>query len=464
MPKTATNSRSTDRRGKPGYFAPGIPSRDRMKAIPSVKSPRDWFLSEQEHKAQRAGKHSDLRLFDGQTALSWALRKGLPAPGKSHLAIRQPDHDPAYMLFEGLLQGQYGRGSVRVNRTGAVRVRNTTPDKVNFAYLGQKNPQEFSLFRTPKYGPNHWLLKNRTPTVKSRPDIRTDKLKIKESPVADIGHYMGRQYALSSKIDGGQVTVNFGDKGVEVFSHQPSASGELINHTYIVGADKIRSTKALSGTQVRAEVYAMKGKKVLPLRVLGGLMNSAPEKALRKMKEEKITLHLAPLQVLKHKGRPVEARSYKQDQEILKTLVDRMPSNWRLPDIAYTKAKKEKMVKAIREGTHPLTEEGVVAWPINGPGGQPRKLPFRKHAQVYIREIYAMKRGGKPVGLAGGFQYSLTPRGKIVGKVGTGFSMALRKEMWESKNKMVGRKVVIESLGKHPSGAYRAPAFISFHL
>jgi hypothetical protein len=463
MPKAATSKRPAERR-KPGHFAPGIPNRESKKEIPSVKSPREWFLAEQEHRAQRAGKHSDLRLFDGQTALSWALRKGLPPPGKSHLAIRQPDHDPAYMLFEGPIRSQYGRGKVRLLRTGSVRVHNSSSDKINFASLGHKNPQEFSLFRTKKYGPDHWLLLNRTPTVKSRPDIRTDKLKIKESPVADIGHYMGREYALSSKIDGGQVTVNFGDKGVEVFSHAPNTKGELINHSYVTGSDKIKSPKSLAGTQVRAEVFAVKDKKVLPIQELGGLMNSAPDKALKRMEEEGITMHLAPLQVLKHKGKPTEAQSYKQHQAIIKTLMSRMPKNWRAPDVAYTRAAKEKMVKAIKEGTHPLTEEGTVAWPINGPGGQPRKLPFRKHGQVYIREVYAMKRGGKPVGLAGGFSYSLTPKGKIIGKVGTGFSMALRTEMWKEKGKMVGRKVIIESLGKYPSGAHRAASFISFHL
>jgi hypothetical protein len=448
---------------KPGHFAPGIPRRERKKAIPTVKKPRDWFLAEQEHRAHRAGKHSDLRLFDGQTALSWALRKGLPEPGKSHLAIRQPDHDPAYMMYEGLLQSQYGRGKVRLARTGSVRVRNASPNKINFASLGHKNPQEFTMVRTPKYGPDHWLLMNHTPTVKSRPEIRTDKLKPKESPVADIGHYMGRNYAFSSKIDGGQVTVNFGKKGVEVFSHKPSTTGQLVNHTYVTGADKAEVPKGLEGTQVRAEVYAMKGRKVLPIQELGSIMNSAPEKALRRMKEEGITLRLAPLQVLRHKGDPVEAFPFKDHQRVLKAIVKQMPANWRMPDVGYTKAKKEKMVQQIREKSHPLTEEGIVAWPTQA-AGQPIKLKFKDHAQVYIRELYAMQRGGKAVNMMGGFRYSLTPKGKIVGRVGTGFSMALRKEMWQEKERMVGRKVVIESMGKYPSGAHRAPSFISFHL
>ena len=462
MPKAATKKRPGEGHVKPGYFAPGIPSRERKKAIPSAKKPRDWFLAEQEHRARRAGKHSDLRLFDGQTALSWALRKGLPEPGQSHLAIRQPDHDPAYMMYEGLIKARYGQGRVKLKRSGAVRVRNSSPEKINFAYLGAKNPSEFTMVRTPKYGPDHWLLMNRTPTLKSRPDIRTDKLKLKESPVTDIGHYMGREYAFSSKIDGGQVTVNFG-KNVEVFSHMPSTSGQLINHSYVTGADKIKAPKSLDGTQVRAEVYAVKGGKVLPIQELGSLMNSAPEKALRRMREEGITLRLAPLQVLKHKGKPMEAHGYKKHQELLRSIVKAMPSNWKMPDVAYTKGKKEKMVQAIKSKVHPLTEEGVAAWPISA-GGSPVKLKFKKHSQVYLREVYAMQRGGKPVAMAGGFKYSLTPKGKIVGRVGTGFSMAMRKEMWEAQKKMTGRKVVIESMGKYPSGAHRAPSFISFHL
>lgn len=464
MPQAAPEQRPWERQEEPGYFAPGIPRRDRKKPIPTVQKPQDWFLAEQEHRALRAGKHSDFRLFDGQTALSWALRKGLPEPGESRLAIRQPDHDPAYMMYQGLLQSQYGRGRVRLARTGSVRVHESSPDKIRFASLGHKNPQEFVMVRTPKYGPDRWLLMNRTPTVESRPEISTEKLKPKESPVADIGHYMGRNYAFSSKIDGGQVTVNFGPKGVEVFSHMPSTTGQLINHTYVTGADRVEVPKGLEGTQAVAEVYAVKGSKVLPIQELGGLMNSAPEKALRRMEEEDITLRVAPLKVIKYKGQAVDAFPYKEHQKILREIVREMPANWRMPDVAFTKAKKELMVKAIKERTHPMTEEGVVAWPLGAAAGSPIKLKFKDHAQVYIREIYPMQQGGKTVDMAGGFRYSLTPKGKIVGRVGTGFSMALRKEMWEERKQMVGKKVVIESMGQYPSGAHRAPAFISFHL
>jgi len=201
MPKAVRISRSLEKRLQPGYFAPGIPDRDRMKVIPSSKSPQDWFMAEQEHVSTRAGKHSDLRLFDGQTALSWALRKGLPEPGKAHLAIRQPDHNPSYMLYEGLIRSGYGQGKVRVLRSGTVDVRNSSPDKISFLSLAHKNPQEFTMIHTPKYGPGHWLLTNRTPTAKSRLDVRVSKLKSKKSAVVDIGHYMGKEYALSSKID-----------------------------------------------------------------------------------------------------------------------------------------------------------------------------------------------------------------------------------------------------------------------
>jgi len=71
---------------------------------------------------------------------------------------------------------------------------------------------------------------------------------------------------------------------------------------------------------------------------------------------------------------------------------------------------------------------------------------------------------GKEMPLVGALKYSLTPKGNPVGKVGTGFTKTLRKEMWEEQGDLKGRKAVIESVGQFPSGAYRAPSFVSLHL
>jgi len=42
--------------------------------------------------------------------------------------------------------------------------------------------------------------------------------------------------------------------------------------------------------------------------------------------------------------------------------------------------------------------------------------------------------------------------------------MRIRKEMWEERKNLRGKKAIVSSLREYQSGAKRAPSFISFHL
>lgn len=445
-------------------FAPGLPVKGRTRRIPTVRRPRTWVFGDQKHKAERAGLHDDFRLSDGRTAFSWALRKGIPPPGKRHLAIRQSDHSPGYIHFEGPIKSRYGRGKVSLDRGGHARVLRAGPDEIRFALLDKKNPQEMLLTRAPKYGDDKWLLHNVTPTKKTRPDIPMSKPSYRAGKAGDLGRYLSDRYVLSSKIDGAQVTATFNGKA-EVYSHRPSsASGELLNHAYILGAENVKPPKSLHGTQVRAEVFGIKDGKVIHMKDLGGIMNSSPEKALEKMKRDGIRLYAAPFSVIRHKGKSMEGSPYLDHLKVLKKAVSRLPENWIMPDVAVTSAEKKRMIKTIQKGKHPLTREGFVAHLVGEHASTPEKVKFKDHKQVYITEVFPMRMAGKTVKMAGGFTYSLTPKGKTVGRVGTGLSMRLRKEMWENRSQLKGRKVVIESTEQFPSGAYRAPSFVSFHM
>ena len=74
--------------------------------------------------------------------------------------------------------------------------------------------------------------------------------------------------------------------------------------------------------------------------------------------------------------------------------------------------------------------------------------------------------GSKYEGSAvGGFWYSLTPGGQEIGKVGTGFSDDMRKDMFSNPNKYIGKRVTIEHQGQYEaSKQYRTPAFKKFSL
>jgi hypothetical protein len=448
---------------KTAEYAPGIPNKEKMRAIPTSAKPRAWTFVEQSHDAKRAGRHSDIRLSDGRTAFSWASRKGIPEPGQKVMVIRQPDHTPAYMKFKGRITSDYGKGRVRISREGLAKIRKSGKNRISFALLDKQNPQELSLIRTPKYGKNRWLMINRTPTTKTRPDVPTGKPKFREAKAAELGNYLTKRYALESKLDGAHVTVNLGDRA-EVFSHRAGKDGALLNHSYVVGADEITPPKSLKDTVVRAEVIGVKKNKAIPLRELGGIMNTSPQKALERMKRTKTQLWVAPFQVERYRGKDMRAAPYREHLKVLKEVGAKLPGNWGMPDVALSRSAKKRLIKRIQDRRHKMTQEGLVAWPMDEAAGAPTKIKFKGHHQVYIDEIFPMQRAGKDTELAGGFTYRLKPGGPVVGRVGTGFSMALRKEMWDNKKQLKGRKAVLSSTEQFPNGAYRAPSFISFHL
>jgi len=152
---------------KPKEFAPGIPAGKPVEKIPTFRQPKSWMLAVQEHKAERAGKHYDLRLVDPWTghAHSWALPKAkLPSTRENVLAIQTPTHTADYALGFGasgpqpIMKG-YGKGSVEIKHKEPVQVTAASPDKVKFKRRVGGTEEDYVLFRTKE---DAWLLRNVT--------------------------------------------------------------------------------------------------------------------------------------------------------------------------------------------------------------------------------------------------------------------------------------------------------------
>ena len=63
-----------------------------------------------------------------------------------------------------------------------------------------------------------------------------------------------------------------------------------------------------------------------------------------------------------------------------------------------------------------------------------------------------------------GFGYSWSPKGKVVGTVGTGFSREKRIDMLTNPDKYIGNVARVKSPQKYESGALRSPAFYSIDV
>jgi bifunctional non-homologous end joining protein LigD len=117
----------------------------------------------QKHDASRL--HYDFRLEMGGTLVSWAVPKGLPmVKGEKHLAVKVEDHPISYIDFEGTIpQGQYGGGTVQVWDRGTYEPLSKAPKKeleggkLHVVLKGKKLSGEWYLVRL-KSEDNQWLI------------------------------------------------------------------------------------------------------------------------------------------------------------------------------------------------------------------------------------------------------------------------------------------------------------------
>ena len=115
-----------------------------------------------EHHAKRAGLHYDLRLEVPKRKILWsfASRHKLPLKaGIRRLLIRQEDHDPYWLDFEGEIPpGEYGAGTLKIWDKGEYTLWSRKNNKVFVVeFKGKRLKGKYALVHTS--GDNYLLLK-----------------------------------------------------------------------------------------------------------------------------------------------------------------------------------------------------------------------------------------------------------------------------------------------------------------
>jgi hypothetical protein len=135
---------------------------------------------------------------------------------------------------------------------------------------------------------------------------------------------------------------------------------------------------------------------------------------------------------------------------------------FRLPPEAETPEGKRKLFQKIKEGKLPETKEGVVLWDpfLSKPA---TKVKFKPDYDVKISDIFTKERS-KAKGFAGGYVYNEVQGKKVKpSRVGTGFSMAMRKDMLKHPKRYIGLIAKVQAMDQHSSGALRAPSHQMIH-
>lgn len=469
-------------------IAPGIPS-VRVRRIPVVKpgaENEEWDLSMSLHPARRRGDHIDLRLVDPKgRAHSWALPKDLPDPGKSTYAVQQPTHTGEYALQQRPFVLPKGYGETRPGEkvqpisVGKTEVVEAGESKVRFLrHLGRRT-EEFVLRRikTPtgdgkKLWAFHNATKNRATTEGRRlPDY---KPKYKEVEPEKIDVEDGSK-VLSAKIDGasGLLHLHGKDAFARLYSYRRPVSGTtgLVEHTHkMPGFHTRTSPNALRGTVVRTEMwFSDKDGKAIPNQKVGGILNASTVKSRRMQEEQGVKPRLTITDVVRSGGKNMEKAPYAEKLKVMERVAKDVPGV-EMPRIARTAEEKKRLLADVKSGRLPETKEGVVEHDLWERGAAFVKAVFKPVQDVFVRGIFKKPRG-EARGHAGGIEYSYTPDGPVVGRVGTGFDHKTRKDMLANPESYVGRVAKVRSSRAFenradPSqlGALRAPAFKGWHI
>ncbi len=430
----------------------GIP--DRRTTHPITEKPGAWEYLESRHLAHRAGAHTDVRLAGSAHAHSWAVRR-MPEPGEKVLAKQQPTHTRRYMDWQGVIpKGQYGGGSVTTVHRGKAEVVDASPDKIVYAVHSGQRTKEYALIRTQKSAPNDWLFLN-TSTQHGKYPLPKDKPRYREVPFSPA--LADRPGLLMPKVDGAHALMLLQPgKRPRAFSYRTSKRGDPLEYTHkIPGLFGQRVPDDVKRQILRGEVFLADEKgHAMPSEQTAGLLNSGVEKA--RAAQNGHQLKFMPFDIIGDK-RPASDRL-----AALQELAGRLKGLH--PPEGYSDTEgKQRLLQSIRSGKHPLTREGVVHFPEGHVGGEgPVKAKLVADADVYVKGVFPGK--GRIHESAGGFTYSRTPDGPVVGKVGTGLSDAQRHFLWQHRNELHGRVAKVSYDKETGKGALYGPRFAGWHV
>jgi len=440
----------------------GIPDRSDFGDTSQLTAGQLYDYVVQRHQAARAGLHHDLRIGDPQIGLlSWALRKGLPAPREKRLAVMQPVHAHGYKDFKGEIREGYGKGTVERQDLGQVLVTKLTPNAIHFSTAHRRFPERYVLVR-PKDNGKNWLMLNTTKT-EATPYEKIHYKMVEPAQAEKVLDNLQPGSSTQAKVDGAAALVQLYKDHFDVLSYRTQKEkGYPIVHTERIFGQRptLDVPKEYQGRTLRGELYGEREGKPIPPHELGGLLNSSISKSLADQEAKKVKLKVMLFDMLNKQQQHQLEVPYEQRMAETKQVGSVLPQDrFNYPTEAKTPEEAKALLGRVQAGTEPSTVEGVVVHP---PTGNPTKIKLRDEHDVYLREFFPGQGKYLDRGV-GGFRYSHEPEGPIVGEVGTGFSDEERMNMHKSPNDYIGRIARVSAQDKKPSGALFAPSYVSLH-
>lgn len=426
---------------------PGLPDRRNYGNLSLLKPQQVYTLLRQLHNAHRAGLHTDFRIGSPQLGLySWAAPKDLPAANQKHLFITQPLHTYAYKDFTGPIKSKYGMGTVQKIQQSPVVILQNTGNKIKFTRGNKRNSTIYSMIKTRN---GNWITTVYNPSVS--PVIKLySKQHFKNISLDEAAELMDQGAKAYPKIDGTGALAQIKPNGIQVYGINKDKNGNLIRYTdHIGGLRNLQIPKQLVGKTFRAQVAGVQDNKPIAPNVLSGLLNSTLQNNINARKQKNIQLGLVAL--------AIAGKQDNYDKPAVNDLVTKLHSS-KVVGLKPIESRKQMMqaLNKMKAGKHPLTNQGFI---IQQENQRPVKAKLTQDADVVVRDIFPAQSEDNR---AGGFTYSLPGEEKVIGRVGSGIQHKLLKQMLQSPEAFIGQTARITAQQQYPSGAYRAPRFITF--
>jgi hypothetical protein len=250
---------------------------------------------------------------------------------------------------------------------------------------------------------------------------------------------------------------------VEMLSHRTSkTTGKPVLHTerFFGHRPHLDIPKEFKDSILLAEIHGTKEGKPIKVQETSALLNSSLGKSLQSQDEKGIKMKAMLFGVARVGGKDVSTEPYELKKEILEKIIKLLPKGkFYLPEEAHNSEDALEMWNKIKGNKHDHTTEGIVVHP---PKGTPLKAKVFPEQDVVIKGFFPGEGKYKDNGV-GGFYFSHSQQGPVVGRVGTGLSDEMRRLMHSDSKGFIGRIARVHSHGELPSGALRVPAFISLH-
>jgi bifunctional non-homologous end joining protein LigD len=382
-------------------------------------------LAIQEHHADRAGKHFDVRLIIGKSnkAVSFATRKGLPTDvGSPRLLVRQPDHTAEYATWAGEIpKGEYGAGHVAVV-AHVPAVARSYGNKIDLTVSKGPLKGRYSIL---KQSGNHWFAIRH-----KRPDHYWE-----ERPKYNIGTddmLQHPEFIAEHKIDGVHAIARLdAKKGISLAERNKSVMGEIQGkEDHVPWIRDFKVNPKYHGVVVRGELFHPDHN----FATISSVLLSDPHTAIEAQKKIG-KLSLAAFELVKGPyGKNVSNWSYNQKRDFLRQLVTDMAHPLvTLPESSYDKAALLKRV--LRGGG-----EGIVLKHILT--GEAHKL--KKRGDLDLKIVGFESGAGRLAGRGVGAFRLADRHGNYVGNVGTGLSDIVRQDALKNPSKYLHKLVKVQ--------------------